>query len=140
MDISTIISWITSNWSIIVDGTIASLITSLVVAGIFYAIRYVRKKATKGSILRTTIGTIIIFIGVFLVITGAQLWNSTFQISKATSPFFIWNNLIASVGMIVLYIVGILLVILGGLIINKEKAMKMIRALYEHFKRTGMYD
>ena len=136
MDINTIISWIVSNWNIIVDEAIASLI----VAGIFYAISYVRKKATKGSVLRTAIGTVVIFIGVFLVITGSQLWNSTFQISKTTNPSFIWNSLIASVGMIVLYIIGILLVILGGLIINREKAMKVIQALYEHFKRAGMYD
>ncbi len=125
-----------SNWNIIVDEAIASFI----VAGIFYIISYVRKKATKGSILRTAIGTVVIFVGVFLVITGAQLWNSTFQISKATNPSFIWNSLIASVGMIVLYIIGILLVIFGGLIINRERAMKVIQILYEHFKRTGMYD
>ena len=136
MDISAIASWIVSNWNIIVDEAIASLI----VAGVFYAISYIRKKATKGTVLRTVIGTIIIFIGVFLVITGAQLWNSTFQISKATSPSFIWNSLIASVGMIVLYVVGILLIILGGLIINKEKATKVLQVLYEHFKRSGMYD
>ncbi len=125
-----------SNWNIIVDEAIASLI----VAGIFYIISYVRKKATKGSILRTAIGTVVIFVGVFLVITGAQLWNSTFQISKATNPSFIWNSLIASVGMIVLYIIGILLVIFGGLIINREKAMKVIQILYGHFKGIGMYD
>jgi uncharacterized membrane protein YidH (DUF202 family) len=134
--IGIVTSWLISNWNIILDEAIASLI----VAGIFFGISYVRKKATKGTVLRTAIGLIIIFLGIFLVITGAQLWNSTFQISKATNPSFIWNSLIASVGMIVLYIVGILLVIWGGLIINREKAMVVIQAFYEHFKRSGMYD
>jgi uncharacterized membrane protein YidH (DUF202 family) len=134
--IGAITSWLASNWNIIVDEAIASLI----VAAIFYVISYIRKKATSNTVMRTAIGTVIIFVGIFLIITGAQLWNSTFQISNATSPSFLWNSIIASVGMIVLDIIGILIVITGGLIINREKAGKVLQALYEHFKRTGMYD
>jgi len=137
MDIISIVtSWLAFNWNTIVEEVVASL----VVTGIFYVVGYVKKKATEGTVLRTAIGTGIIFIGIFLVITGTRLWNSTFQISKTTNPSFIWNNLIASVGMLVLYIIGILLVIFGGLFINREKTMKVIKALSEHFKRVGMYD
>jgi len=137
MDIISIVtSWLASNWNAIVN----DVIVSLVITGISYVISYIRKKATKGTVLRTAIGAGIILTGTFLVMTGAQLWDSTFQISKTTNPSFIWNSLIASVGMIVLYIIGILLVIFGGLIINREKAMKVIQALYEYFKSAGMYD
>ena len=137
MDIISIVtSWLASNWNAIVN----DVIVSLVITGISYVISYIRKKATKGTVLRTAIGAGIILTGTFLVMTGAQLWDSTFQISKTTNPSFIWNSLIASVGMIVLYIIGILLVICGGLIINREKAMKVIQALYEYFKSAGMYD
>lgn len=137
MDLMSIVtSWLAANWNIIVDEAIASLI----VAGIFYAISYVRKKATRGTILRTAIGTIIIFIGIFVLVIGVQVWDSAFQITKATSPSFLSSSLIGAGESIVLDFIGLILIIEGGLIINREKAMKVIQALYEHFKRAGMYD
>ena len=134
--ISAIASYLAANWNLIINEGIVSI----VIAVISYAISYIRKKATKGTILRAAIGTVIIFVGIFVLVIGVQVWDAAFQVSKATSPSFIWSSLIGAGESVVLDIIGILLIIEGGLIINREKAMKVIQALYEHFKRTGMYD
>jgi len=101
--VSTVMSWLASNWNTIANGVVIELIVAAILSAVYYVTRVVKRSAT----VKTVLGVALIFIGVFIVITGAQLLDSTFQVSKATSPSFIWESLIASVGMIVLYIVGI---------------------------------
>ena len=134
--ISAFTSWLASNWDTIVNGVVIELIVAAIISAIYFVTRVVKRNAT----VKTILGIIAIFVGVFIVITGTQLWNSTFQVSKATSPSFVWNSLIAAGGMIVLYIVGILVIIYGGYLINKERTKQVLQILYEHFKRSGMYD
>jgi uncharacterized membrane protein YidH (DUF202 family) len=129
-------SWLASNWNTIANGVVIELIVAAILSVLYYVTRIVKRNAT----VKTVLGIAIIFIGTFIVITGAHLWDSTFQVSKATSPFFIWSSLIASIGMIVLYIVGILVIIYGGYLINKERTKQVLKILYEHFKRLGIYD
>ncbi len=118
------------------DGVVIDLIVTAILSAVYFLTRAVKRNVT----VKTVLGIIVIFIGVFTIITGAQLWNSTFTIKNATNPSFITNSIIASVGMIVLYIVGVLLVIAGGYLINKERTKQILQLLYEHFKRSGMYD
>ena len=134
--VSAVMSWLASNWDTIANGVVIELIVAAILSVVYYVTRVVKHNTT----VKTVLGAVLIFIGVFIIITGAQLWNSTFQVSKATNPSFIWNSLVASVGMITLYIVGILVIIYGGYLINKERTKQVLQILYEHFKLAGMYD
>ena len=62
--ISAIASYLAANWNLIINEGIVSI----VIAVISYAISYIRKKATKGTILRAEIGTVIIFVGIFVLV------------------------------------------------------------------------
>lgn len=134
--ISTFTTWLASNWNTIASGVVIELIVGAMISTVYYITRIVKRNATA----KTVLGAILIFIGASIIVTGAQLWNNTFQVSKSTNLSFIWNSLIAAGGMVVLYIVGILVIIYGGYLINKERTKQVLQILYEHFKRSGMYD
>jgi len=134
MDMSTITSWLASNLNIIVDNAIASLIATIIFAWIYSTISYIKLAAKKAS-LRTVFGIFVVFVEISIVMFGAYMWGSTFQISKVTNPSFIWNSILASIEMIILYI-GILLIIVGDLIINKVKTLQMMRKLNERLNAS----
>lgn len=78
---------------------------------------------------KTIGGLVLMLVGVVIIVYAFFLWDSNFQLSKATSPNFIINSLIVSVEYIVLIIIGILAFIGGGLMINKNKALEIMSRL-----------
>ena len=75
------------------------------------------------------VGLVLMVVGVGIIIYAFLLWNSNFQLSKATNPNFVINSMIVSVEYIILIIIGILAFIGGGLIINKDKALQIMKKL-----------
>ena len=75
------------------------------------------------------VGLVLMVVGVGIIIYAFLLWNSNFQLSKVTNPNFVINSMIVSVEYIILIIIGILAFIGGGLIINKDKALQIMKKL-----------
>ena len=84
---------------------------------------------------KAILGLIFMLIGVGIIVYAFLLWNSNFQLSKATNPNFVINSMVVSIEYIVLIIVGILAFIGGGLIINKNKTLRMLGILYTRLNR-----
>lgn len=80
---------------------------------------------------KAILGLIFMLIGAGIIVYAFLLWNSNFQLSKATNPNFVINSMVVSIEYIVLIIVGILAFIGGGLIINKNKTLQIMRKLSE---------
>lgn len=80
---------------------------------------------------KTILGLILMLVGVGIIVYAFLLWNSNFQLSKATNPNFVINSMVVSIEYIVLIIIGILSFIGGGLIINKNKTLQIMRKLSE---------
>ena len=78
---------------------------------------------------RTIGGLALMIVGVIIVVYAFLLWNSNFQLSKATDPNFIIDSLKVSVEYIILIILGILAFIGGGLLINKERTIQIMGKL-----------
>ncbi len=84
---------------------------------------------------KTIGGLALMLVGVGIIVYAFLLWNSNFQLSKATNPNFVINSMIVSVEYIILIIIGILAFIGGGLIINKDKTLQIMRNLSENLTR-----
>lgn len=84
---------------------------------------------------KTIGGLALMLVGVGIIVHAFLLWNSNFQLSKATNPNFVINSMIISVVYIILIIVGILTFISGGLIINKDKTLRIMGILYAKLNR-----
>jgi uncharacterized membrane protein YidH (DUF202 family) len=84
---------------------------------------------------KTIGGLFVVLIGMVVVVYASFLWNSNFQLNKATNPSFVTNSLVVSVEYIILIIIGILAFICGGLIINKDKTLQIMRKLSENLAR-----
>ena len=84
---------------------------------------------------KTILGLILMLAGVGIIVYAFLLWNSNFQLSKATNPNFVINSMVVSVEYIILIIIGILAFIGGGLIINKDKTLQIMRNLSENLTR-----
>ena len=80
---------------------------------------------------KTIGGLALMLVGVGIIVYAFLLWNSNFQLSKATNPNFVINSMVVSIEYIVLIIIGILSFIGGGLIINKNKTLQIMRKLSE---------
>ncbi|MGC8652166.1 MAG: hypothetical protein ACP5UH_02865 [Candidatus Micrarchaeia archaeon] len=81
---------------------------------------------------KTVGGLVLMLVGVGIIVYAFLLWNSNFQFSKATNPNFVINSMVVSVVYIILTIIGILVFIGGGLVINKDKALQIIKKLNEN--------
>ena len=84
---------------------------------------------------KTIGGLALMLVGVGIIVYAFLLWNSNFQLSKATNPNFVINSMIVSVEYIILIIIGILAFIGGGLVINKDKTLQIMRKLSENLTR-----
>ena len=84
---------------------------------------------------KTIGGLALMLVGVGIIVYAFLLWNSNFQLSKATNPKLVINSMIVSVEYIILIIIGILAFIGGGLIINKDKTLQIMRNLSENLTR-----
>lgn len=84
---------------------------------------------------KTIGGLALMLVGVGIIFYAFLLWNSNFQLSKATNPNFVINSMVVSVEYILLIIIGILAFIGGGLIINKDETLRIMGILYTKLNR-----
>jgi uncharacterized membrane protein YidH (DUF202 family) len=75
---------------------------------------------------KTIGGLALMLVGVGIIVYAFLLWNSNFQLSKATNPNFVINSFEVSIEYISLVIVGVLVVIAGDLIIDKKNALSIM--------------
>lgn len=83
-----------------------------------------------GSVLRIVLGILFIIGGIAVIFYGYQTWTSSFQLSNATSPSFLTTALVSAIESIGMYILGILMIILGGFIISRDATISVLEVLH----------
>jgi drug/metabolite transporter (DMT)-like permease len=124
----------------IVPTTIGLLVVAVLIWGGYSLIAKYNIKIANYTLkikMNTIIGFVLLLIGATIIFYGYYTWNSSFQISKATNPNFLTNAFIGSAESIGLYFIGILVIIGGGLLINKERALRVMQYIAERYRQEN---
>ena len=124
----------------IVPTTIGLLVVAGFVGGGYSLIAKYNIKIANYTLkikMNTIIGFVLLLIGATIIFYGYYTWSSSFQVSKATNPNFLTNALVGSAESMGLYVVGILVIIGGGLLINKEVTLRVMRYIAERYRQEN---
>ena len=83
-----------------------------------------------GNVLRIILGILFIIGGIAVIFYGYQTWTSSSQLSNATSPSFVTTASVSALESIGMYVLGILMIILGGFIIGRDATISVLEVLH----------
>ncbi len=130
MVLSQIINWFLANKNAILVAVVAELIVISIIWLFSTAKRQV--KNVKSPTIKIVAGIVLTIIGMAVLFYGYQISNSGFQIKYASNPNFITNALTKEFGGLGISVIGFLIMIKGGLIINRDATIKIM----EHISRN----
>lgn len=121
---------IASNALNIVDGIIA-----IVIAAIFAGYRKALWNRLRQARAKTIIGIIVIIIGFVFIVYG----NSTYHpVNTSISQSNFWSYYWDNIALLTLFdAIGIVLVFLGGFLINPQATARIIHQIAENILREG---
>jgi hypothetical protein len=97
------------------------------------------KVGTRYSVPKVIIGLALIMIGILCIIYGYQTWGFAFNFKNFTNSTnagaALTNSLTTSFEGVGLEAVGIVLIIAGGLLINKQTTLRIMQVVYESYSK-----
>ncbi len=121
-------------WAIIVLLGIIAVISFIAMrAYVVYVMSSKNRKYNLPKLVRYIGGIILIVVGGFIIIYGAQIWQSSYQIKNVSNPNFLLDAAISSIETIEMYVIGVLFVIGGGILINTEVTLKLMVYIHENY-------
>ena len=132
IDLSQIINGITSiiNLSQIINGIISIAVVAVAVYA--WKKRNIITGYLKDRLKHNTIfGALFLVLGITAIVYGYVVISASFQISNALNPNFLVTIFLSVLEVMALCAVGVLLMIFGGMLIDREKTVRVLQRIAE---------